>query len=196
MRARTRSTEAISDGIRTTSLRRDEPDLRRRSIGCRLRSMRMRVRHPGYSFAHGNRSCPTPPSRRPPSLRRHRRMAALPGVLPRSDMRSTPKTTPSEEWWSWNSLDVHLDRLSVPESKLKVMVLPRSRGIWPRDGAGRGVMARKHGWETVSPDLPGYGLTAVPASRLDLHPSVDRLRRRPHRRGARSRRAAPSSSSG
>jgi len=81
-------------------------------------------------------------------------------------MRCAPGTTPEEEWWSWNGLDVHLDRLAVPTSKLKVIVL-HGAGAYGRVMAPAAVLARKHGWETVSPDLPGYGLTTVPSARLD-----------------------------
>ena len=38
-------------------------------------------------------------------------------------MRCTPDTTPTEEFWKWNGLDVHLDRLAVPDAKFKVIVL-------------------------------------------------------------------------
>ncbi len=86
------------------------------------------------------------------------------GFFPES-MRCTPDTTPKEEWWSWRGLDVHMDRLAVPESKIKVIVL-HGAGAYGRVMAPAAVLARKHGWETVSPDLPGYGLTAVPAKRL------------------------------
>jgi alpha-beta hydrolase superfamily lysophospholipase len=80
-------------------------------------------------------------------------------------MRCTPDTTPEEEWWSWNGLDVHLDRLAVPESKIKVIVL-HGAGAYGRVMAPAAVLARKHGWETVAPDLPGYGLTRVPSRRF------------------------------
>jgi alpha-beta hydrolase superfamily lysophospholipase len=87
-------------------------------------------------------------------------------------MRCTPDTTPVEEWWSWRGLDVHLDRLAVPSSKLKVIVL-HGAGAYGRVMAPAAVIARKHGWETVSPDLPGYGLTEVARERLDYGLWVD-----------------------
>lgn len=80
-------------------------------------------------------------------------------------MRRTPETTPTEEWWSYDGLDVHLDRLAVPESPMKVIVL-HGAGAYGRVMAPASVLARKHGWEMVSPDLPGYGLTSVPRSRF------------------------------
>lgn len=80
-------------------------------------------------------------------------------------MRCTPESTPTEEWWSWNGLDVHLDRLAVPKSPLKVIVL-HGAGAYGRVMAPAAVLAQRQGYETVSPDLPGYGLTRVPRERL------------------------------
>src|SRR5450432_157277 len=81
------------------------------------------------------------------------------GFFP-AEMRCTPETTPTEEWWSWNGLNVHLDRLAVPEAKFKVIVL-HGAGAYGRVMAPASVIARRHGYETLSPDLPGYGLTRV-----------------------------------
>lgn len=80
-------------------------------------------------------------------------------------MRSTPGSGPTEEWWSWNGLEVHLDRLAVPEARLKVIVV-HGAGSYGRMLAPVAVIARRHGYETVSPDLPGYGLTQVPRGRF------------------------------
>ncbi len=80
-------------------------------------------------------------------------------------MRCGPESTPTEEWWSWNGLDVHLDRMAVPDAKLKVIVL-HGAGAYGRVMAPAAVIARRHGYETVCPDLPGYGLTKVPRDRF------------------------------
>ena len=87
-------------------------------------------------------------------------------------MRCTAQTTPKEEWWSWNGIDVHLDRLAVPESPIKVIVL-HGAGAYGRVMAPAAVIARKHGWETLSPDLPGYGLTAVASERMTYSLWID-----------------------
>jgi alpha-beta hydrolase superfamily lysophospholipase len=87
-------------------------------------------------------------------------------------MRMTPNTTPAEEWWSWQGIDVHLDRLAVPDAKLKVIVL-HGAGAYGRVMSPAAVIAAKHGYETVSPDLPGYGLTKVPWSRFDYGTWID-----------------------
>lgn len=87
-------------------------------------------------------------------------------------MRSTAESTPSEEWWSWRGLSVHLDRLAVPSSPIKVIVL-HGAGAYGRVMAPAAVIARRHGYETVSPDLPGYGLSEVPRSALEYGLWVD-----------------------
>jgi alpha-beta hydrolase superfamily lysophospholipase len=76
-------------------------------------------------------------------------------------MRCTPGTTPVEEWWRWRDLEVHLDRLAVPSSPVKVIVL-HGVGAYGRVMAPAAVIAHHHGYETLSPDLPGFGLTRVP----------------------------------
>ena len=76
-------------------------------------------------------------------------------------MRCTPSSTPREEYWRWRGLDVHLDRLEVPTSPIKVIVL-HGAGAYGRVMAPAAVLAQRYGYETVAPDLPGYGLTKVP----------------------------------
>ncbi len=87
-------------------------------------------------------------------------------------MRCAASTTPTEEWWSYKGLDVHLDRSAVPGSPLKVIVL-HGAGAYGRVMAPAAVIARRHGFETVAPDLPGYGLTDVPRARLDYALWID-----------------------
>ena len=76
-------------------------------------------------------------------------------------MRCTPSSTPTEESWRWRGLDVHLDRLAVLASPIKVIVL-HGAGAYGRVMAPAAVLAQRYGYETVAPDLPGYGLTKVP----------------------------------
>ena len=79
---------------------------------------------------------------------------------------------PAEEWWSWRGLDVHLDRMASPEAKLKVIVL-HGAGAYGRVMAPVSVLAKKHGYETVAPDLPGYGLTRAPWGSLRYQLWID-----------------------
>ena len=74
-------------------------------------------------------------------------------------MRCTPTSTPAESWWRWRGLDVHLDRMPGPG--MKVIVL-HGAGAYGRVMAPAAVLAQRYGYETVAPDLPGYGLTRVP----------------------------------
>jgi alpha-beta hydrolase superfamily lysophospholipase len=76
-------------------------------------------------------------------------------------MRCTPDTLPREEVWSWRGLDVHLDRLDAPKPRCKVVVL-HGAGAYGRVMAPAAVLAHRHGYSTVAPDMPGYGLTTVP----------------------------------
>ncbi len=76
-------------------------------------------------------------------------------------MQCTPASTPREEYWRWRGLDVHLDRVAAPDSPVKVIVL-HGAGAYGRVMAPAAVLAQRYGYETVAPDLPGYGLTKVP----------------------------------
>ncbi len=87
-------------------------------------------------------------------------------------MRVTPEIMPVEEAWRWRGLDVHIDRMRVPNPRLKVLVL-HGAGAYGRVMAPAAVIARKHGMEALAPDLPGYGMTAVPNSRWDYPLWID-----------------------
>lgn len=75
-------------------------------------------------------------------------------------MRCSPEATPREEWWRWRGIEVHLDRMENARSPIKVIVL-HGAGAYGRIMAPAAVLAQRHGYETVAPDLPGYGLTQV-----------------------------------
>ena len=75
-------------------------------------------------------------------------------------MRCTPASLPTESYWRWRGIDVHLDRVPVPSSPVKVIVL-HGAGAYGRVMAPAAVLAQRYGYETVAPDLPGYGLTRV-----------------------------------
>jgi alpha-beta hydrolase superfamily lysophospholipase len=80
-------------------------------------------------------------------------------------MRCTPSSMPTEEYWRWRDLDVHLDRMEVPGAPAKVVLL-HGAGAYGRMMAPIAVLARRYGYETVAPDMPGYGLTKVPWKRM------------------------------
>jgi len=87
-------------------------------------------------------------------------------------MQCTAESTPRESWWAWKGIDVHLDRMGPPDARLKVIVL-HGAGAYGRVMAPAAVLAQRYGYATVAPDLPGYGLTRVPWSRMDYPLWVD-----------------------
>jgi alpha-beta hydrolase superfamily lysophospholipase len=87
-------------------------------------------------------------------------------------LRCTRESTPREEYWRWRDLDVHLDRLENPAAPLKIIVL-HGAGAYGRVMAPAAVLARRYGFETVAPDLPGYGLTRVPRRRMTYELWID-----------------------
>jgi alpha-beta hydrolase superfamily lysophospholipase len=88
------------------------------------------------------------------------------------EFRATNDTMPIEQRWAWRDLSVHLDRLDAPDSTIKVIVL-HGAGAYGRIMAPATVIARKHGYSTVTPDLPGYGLTQAPREQLNYQLWVD-----------------------
>ncbi len=80
-------------------------------------------------------------------------------------LRLTDAELPREERWSWEGLEVHLDRYDGVDAPLTVLGL-HGGGGYGRLMAPMGVVARRLGFEAVLPDLPGYGLTDVPRRRF------------------------------
>lgn len=74
------------------------------------------------------------------------------------EWRLSGDLVPREEWWSWNGVDVHLDRLDHPSPRAVVIVLHGGGGNG-RVVMTLGPMLRELGASVVAPDLPGYGLT-------------------------------------
>ncbi len=99
------------------------------------------------------------------------------------ELRCGAAAMPTEEWWSWRGLDVHIDRMRTPGAPLKVIVL-HGAGAYGRIMAPVAVLARRQGFDTVAPDLPGYGLTKAPGS---VRFAVFRLSELPGRRAQRGR---------
>jgi alpha-beta hydrolase superfamily lysophospholipase len=76
-------------------------------------------------------------------------------------MRLDPANQPSEEWLSVGPFSVHLDCMRRPEAPA-TLVLVHGAGGNGRMLAPYAAMAAAAGYETVAPDLPGYGLTQAP----------------------------------
>jgi alpha-beta hydrolase superfamily lysophospholipase len=86
-----------------------------------------------------------------------RRIDAL---LP-SALRLDPANEPTEDWLTVGRFSVHLHRMRRPEAPA-TLVLWHGAGGNGRLLAPYAAVAAAAGYETVAPDLPGYGLTQVP----------------------------------
>lgn len=82
-------------------------------------------------------------------------------VLPPS-LRDDPSLPIVEERLVVGRLDVHLDRLVPQQPRDTLVVLVHGGGGHGRLLAPIGLMLARAGYETVAPDLPGYGLTLAP----------------------------------
>ncbi len=74
--------------------------------------------------------------------------------------RITAEIKPAEKIWNWKGHRIHIDYYPSPESPLKIILL---HGV---GGNGRllsfaGIPLYRAGYELLSPDLPGYGLTEL-----------------------------------
>jgi alpha-beta hydrolase superfamily lysophospholipase len=76
------------------------------------------------------------------------------------ELRITENSLPVEEWWDWNHYYIHLDRMPVPESKIKVLIIHGAGGNG-RLLAPYARMLQVHGYEVIAPDLPPYGLSTA-----------------------------------
>jgi alpha-beta hydrolase superfamily lysophospholipase len=76
------------------------------------------------------------------------------------ELRITDDCLPVEEWWDWNHYHIHLDRMPVPDSKIKVLLIHGAGGNG-RLLAPYARMLQVHGYEVISPDLPPYGLSTA-----------------------------------
>ena len=87
-------------------------------------------------------------------------------------MRLGPGREPAEEWWAWRGAEIHLDRYAAPAAPLTVVLL-HGAGGYGRLLAPFGLMLRRHGYEVVMPDLPGYGLSVAPKEMFSYRCWVD-----------------------
>lgn len=74
------------------------------------------------------------------------------------ELRINESNLPIEEWWNWNGSHIHLDRMLVPDSKIKVILIHGAGGNG-RLLAPYARMLQLHGYDVVAPDLPPYGLS-------------------------------------
>ncbi|MER2263311.1 MAG: alpha/beta hydrolase [Psychrobacillus sp.] len=74
------------------------------------------------------------------------------------ELRINANNLPTEEWWVWNDYHIHLDRMPVSGSRIKVILIHGAGGNG-RLLAPYAKMLQVHGYDVVSPDLPPYGLS-------------------------------------
>ena len=82
-----------------------------------------------------------------------RAFAALPEAV-----RPPEPLAVQEEWRRIGGFDIHLDRWIAPNARARVLILHGGGGHGRLLGALAWRLAL-HGFETICPDLPGYGLT-------------------------------------
>lgn len=69
---------------------------------------------------------------------------------------------PVEEYWEWDDYKVHLDRyIPANNNKNVKIILVHGGGANGRLMFPLGVVLRTNGFECVSPDFPGFGLTEI-----------------------------------
>ncbi|MDX2009303.1 MAG: alpha/beta fold hydrolase [Myxococcaceae bacterium] len=100
-------------------------------------------------------------SQRPATYAGHAHLERWNAVLPVA-LRDDGAFPIVEERLQVGRLDVHLDRRHVPQPKEVSVVLVHGGGGHGRLLAPIGLMLARAGYESVAPDLPGYGLTTVP----------------------------------
>ncbi|WP_052131554.1 alpha/beta hydrolase [Planococcus sp. CAU13] len=74
------------------------------------------------------------------------------------EMQLNETNLPLEEWWVWNDFRIHLDRMTAPDSTIKIVLIHGGGGNG-RLLAPYGRMLQIQGYDVVSPDLPPYGLS-------------------------------------
>lgn len=68
---------------------------------------------------------------------------------------------PTEEWWTWNGNNIHLDTYRNPKAKIKVILF---HGVGTNGRQMSMILGKPladRGYETIAVDMPGYGVTQV-----------------------------------
>ncbi|MFF2551697.1 alpha/beta hydrolase [Nocardia sp. NPDC058058] len=80
-----------------------------------------------------------------------------------------PDVRPESTFWRWRDRDIHLERVHRPEASVRMLLIHGGGGhaaaLWPF-----AALAAERGFEVVTPDLPGYGATRVPAPSKITYP--------------------------
>ncbi|SFT59408.1 Lysophospholipase, alpha-beta hydrolase superfamily [Actinopolyspora lacussalsi subsp. righensis] len=91
----------------------------------------------------------------------------FPGAL-----RSTTTDSPTEHWWSWRGVPLHLDVVRRDDAAAKLLML-HGIGGYGRMLAPYAKLPSLAELEYVAPDLPGHGLSSAVGSRLTYRHWVD-----------------------
>lgn len=91
------------------------------------------------------------------------------------EIRLNGSDLPEEEWWAWDGMQIHLDRMKVTDAKIKIIFVHGAGGNG-RLLAPYARMLQQYGYEVVSPDLPPYGLSFFESpSLVDYQQWIDLL---------------------
>lgn len=71
------------------------------------------------------------------------------------------KYMPDEEWWEWKGNNVHLDTFRNPDAPIKVVMVHGVGTNGRQISLVLGGPLAKRGYETISIDMPTYGMTVV-----------------------------------
>lgn len=88
--------------------------------------------------------------------------------------RVTAASGPNEEWFPLKGASIHLDRFPCAASPLTVIVV-HGGGGYGRLFVPIGKLLHAAGYEVVTPDLPGYGLSQAPPSLVTYQAWTDLL---------------------
>jgi alpha-beta hydrolase superfamily lysophospholipase len=72
-----------------------------------------------------------------------------------------PDQEPKEDWWTWRGHKIHLDRFPNPNAKARVILLHGVGTNGRQMSTILGAPLFRSGFETIAPDMPGYGVTNV-----------------------------------
>ena len=82
-----------------------------------------------------------------------------------ADYQLNPENLPQEYFWSWHNHQVHVDYYPRPQSPAKVILLHGVGTNGRQMSLILGQPLAQAGYESMSLDLPGYGLTQYPAKK-------------------------------
>lgn len=80
---------------------------------------------------------------------------------------------PRERWWRWGNAEIHVDEQAAHQDKDIKFLLLHGGGGHGRLLAPLGMALKKQGYDSIAPDLPGYGLSEVTADLVTYSHWID-----------------------